>query len=260
MHRLLAVLFIVPAGFASAERAHARDQPAKDSVDVAVTVLDEKIYLRPTDPSLVAQHRAKLSARAFAKWQSQSRWRPLVSKVSYHVMSDWANKNVRPTREEIGELFRKEAKQHLQAYATPDEGKRVSQAVGMATGMAFFEWATAKALYEKYGGCIALSSFGGCISIEGRNALLKEYATAGKIRFHDPEIETLFWEGVANPAVLDVTISDPKRVARHFEQPPWIGWGIRTAARFKENPKLFKILKDEQDQTTEKVPANKRQG
>ncbi len=140
-------------------------------------------------------------------------------------MSDWAKRNnVRPTREEIQEHFANEAKQYPQFYETDEGAKRAKFAMGWSIATTV-EWATAKALHEKYGGRIAVSSFGGWVSIEGRNALLKEYAAAGKIRFHDPEIEKLFWGGVDNPAVLDVTVSDPKRISSHFARPPWEGWG-----------------------------------
>lgn len=115
----------------------------------------------------------------------------------------------------------------------------------------------AKALHEKYGGRIALSSFGGWIAIEGRKALLKEYAVAGKIQFHDPELEQLFWQGIENPAVLDVNVSDPKRIASHFASPPWEGWGVRTAIKLKENPVLSQTQEAQQDQSTDKKPSKR---
>ena len=113
------------------------------------------------------------------------------------------------------------------------------------------EWSTAKALYEKHGGRVAFSSFGGCISIDGRNALLKEYAAAGKIQFQDPEIEKEFWAGTENPAVLDVTVSDPKRLTGRFATPPWEGWGARTAKMLEENPSLFKSSSGDKKQPDE---------
>ena len=245
------------ACLAASRLTTAQESPAKDSVYVAATVLDKDVYLRFIKPAEVARNRAKLSEQDFVKWQSESRWRPLVKKVSHLVMSDWAKHNkVRPTREEIQEHFANEAKQHLQAYATPEGTKRVALAVGLAT-LTTVEWATAKALHEKYGGRIALSSFGGWVAIDGRNALLKEYAAAGKIRFHDPEIEEEFWVGVENPAVLDVTVSDPKRVSNHFARPPWEGWGIRTAQLFEENPQLLKIPEAGKDHPVDADPADK---
>lgn len=235
----------------------AQDEGARDSVYVAATVLDEKVYLRASNAVDVAQHRVELSAKGFAKWQGESRWRPLVSNVAHLVMSDWARQNdVRPTEAEIHKHFSDEAKQHLGMYATGKQKKQVTLAVELAT-LSAGEWVRAKALHEKYGGSIALSSFGGWIAIEGRNALLKEYAAAGKIRFHDSEIEQLFWLGIENPAVLDVTVRDPKRIASHFEYPPWQGWGVRTAIKFKENPFLSQTQAAKQDLKTDNDPANK---
>jgi len=163
---------------------------------------------------------------------------------------------VRPTRAEIQEHFSNEAKQHLQAYATPEGMQQMGIAMMWGTASAG-DWVRAKALHEKYGGPIAISSFGACIAIKGRNALLKEYAAAGKIQFHDPEIEKLFWEGTNHPAVLDVTIRDPKRIAKRFEKSPWQGWGARTAKLFKEKPHLLKAPESKQDPPADAKPANK---
>ena len=60
--------------------------------------------------------------------------------------------------------------------------------------------------------------------IEGRNALLRDYAEAGKVEFHDAEIEKRFWQKLKDKRVLDVTVSDPKRIARHFAVSPWQRW------------------------------------
>lgn len=164
--RRLAIGLIILAGVNSRSFATAQDQPpAKDSVYVAATVLGEDIRLRVVKPSEVARNRAKLSEKDFARWQSESRWRRLVNKVSHLVMSDWAKQNdVRPTRAEIQEHFRNEARQHLQAYATPEGTKQVAVAMMWGTASAV-EWVRTKALHEKYGGPIAISSFGGCIAI-----------------------------------------------------------------------------------------------
>ncbi|QDU74262.1 hypothetical protein Pan97_12690 [Bremerella volcania] len=45
---------------------------------------------------------------------------------------------------------------------------------------------------------------------------------------------------MGNPAVLDVTIREPERIARHFERPPWQGWGARTAKWLDKNADLWK--------------------
>lgn len=251
------IWLVMFAGSESGGRADAQDQIAREPVYVAATVLDKKLYLRPPSQSVVAENCAKLSAKQFAKWKSESRWRPLVSKVSHRVMSDWAKRNnVRPTREELEKHFKKEAKQYLQAYATTPEGeKRVATAVMWASYSAA-AWVRAKALHDRYGGRVAISSFGAWVAIDGRNALLKEYATTGKIHFHDPDIEKDFWVGVDSPAVLDVTISNQTRISRNFATPPWKGWGYRTAEAFKKNPLLSGLPKEKQDQPADPEPAS----
>ena len=124
------------------------------------------------------------------------------------------------------------------------------------------EWVTAKALHEKYGGRLAISSFGGFVAVDGRNALLKEYAAAEKIQFHDPEVEKQFWIAVEDPIVLDVTITDPKRIASRFAKPPWQGWGARVAKTLEENPKVFKGMSkssgSEQKKPTAEAPATEK--
>ncbi|QDU74261.1 hypothetical protein Pan97_12680 [Bremerella volcania] len=165
---------IVLACASSRGVAAAEEPAAKPSSYVAATVFDEDVRLRVISEAEVEHNRAKLSDKDFARWQADSRWRPLVSKVSYQVMSDWAEQNnVRPSREEIQQLFADEATQHLQPYASPEGKKQVAAAMGWGIG-ASVDWVTAKALHEKYGGPIAISSFGGCIAIEGRNRLVKE--------------------------------------------------------------------------------------
>lgn len=241
---LIAIVYVSASDVATAE------EPAKKpSSYVAAKVLDEEVRLRVISPEEVEFNRAKLSEKDFARWQADSRWRPLVSQVSHLVMSDWAKQNdVQPSQEEIQQHFNEEAKQHLLAFETEEAKRHIAVAVGWAVATSS-EWATAKALQAKYGGPIAISSFGGCVSIEGRNQLVKEYAAAGKIHFSDPELEKLFWEGIRSPSVLDVTISDPKRISQHFERPPWQGWGARTAKWLEQNADLLKasdVHKDEE--------------
>lgn len=206
-------------------------------------------------PAEVDRNREKLSAKNFARWQAESRWRPLVSKVSHRVMSDWADRNVKPTREEIQEHYASQAKEHLQAYDT-EEGHKQLAMMNLFSLSAAVEWSTAKALYEKHGGRVAFSSFGGCISIDGRNALLKEYAAAGKIQFQDPEIENEFWARVEDPSVLDVTVSDPKRLASRFATPPWEGWGAKTAKILEKKLNSFKSSGGENKQPDENDSAD----
>lgn len=245
-HLMLGLIAIVCV---SASDVATAEEPAKESSSyVAATVLDEEVRLRVISPEEVEFNRTKLSEKDFTRWQADSRWRPLVSKVSHLVMSDWAKKNnVQPSQEEIQQHFKEEAKQHLQAFETEDSKRHIAVAIGWAVATSS-EWATAKALQAKYGGPIAISSFGGCVSIEGRNQLVKEYAVAGKIHFSNPELEKLFWDGIKNPSVLDVTISDPKRISQHFERLPWQGWGARTAKWLEQNADLLKAAGPAQDE------------
>jgi hypothetical protein len=200
--------------FAGTGIARGQEPAADDSVFVAATVLDIKIFSKSVTPKEIADE--------------------IHTKVAYHIMSDWAiQNNVKPTREELQELFANEAKKIPKEFYETEEGmQRVGLAVGWAKGSAI-DWVTAKALHEKFGGRIAVSSFGAYTAIEGRNAVLKEYAAAGKIKFHDSEIEKYFWERISSSRVLDVTISDPKRIASRFAKPPWEGWGAQTTEILK---------------------------
>ncbi len=190
--------------------ADAQEPPADDTVSVVATVLDKKIFAKSSAPKEIAGR--------------------IHTKVAYYVMTDWAKQNnVKPTHEGLQELFANEAKKIPKELYETEEGKqRIALAVGWVKGSAV-DWVTAKALHEKFGGRIATSSFGAYTAIEGRNAVLKEYAAEGKIKFHDPEIEKHFWDRINSPRVLDVTISDQKRIASRFAKPPWEGWGARTA-------------------------------
>ena len=230
---LLLLILLMQINFVPA--ANADVNATKTKYVVAVSALGTDVRVKFIEPSEIARQRETLSSKEFSRWQATHRWRRMVNRVSHLVMTDWAKQNnVSPTRKEIETLFSNQAKQHLQAFADTVEGKRrVALAVAMGTGSAV-EWSTARALHAEYGGPVALSSFGGWIAVDGRNALLKEYAASGKIQFHDDELETLFWKGIEDPAVLDVTVSDPKRIENHFAKPPWLGWGIRTALAWKK--------------------------
>jgi len=250
---------IVLTCFELSGSANAQLQPAENPADVVITVLDKKFHRRPIDHATLARQSKNMSAKQFARFQSESRWRPYVSDVSHFVMTDWSKQNnVSPTAKEIKELFAKEVTEHLQSYLNTKQGQmQVGGAMMWANGAAA-DWVTAKALHEKYGGRVAISSFGACIAIDGRNALLKEYAAAGKIEFLDPEIEKVFWEGVESPVVLDATISDPKRISKRFATPPWEGWGARKAKQLKKDSERSKSRQGKQDKPTKKEPASNK--
>lgn len=59
------------------------------------------------------------------------------------------------------------------------------------------QWVTSnkvyKAIYEQYGGKVALTAFG-LYPIEARRKLIEEHMRAGDIRFLDAEFEAQFWE------------------------------------------------------------------
>ncbi len=219
----------------SVSSARGDDSATKAKYVVAATALGTEVRVKVIEPSEIARQREKLSPKEFSRWQATHRWRRLVNRVSHLVMTDWAKmNNVSPTHKEIQTQFANDAKQHLKGFGVTDEGKqRVALAVAMGTNSAV-EWVTAKALHAKYGGPVALSSFGGWIAVDGRNAVLKEYSAAGKIQFHDAELESLFWKGIQDPAVLDVTVRDQQRIEKHFSRPPWQGWGIRTALAWEK--------------------------
>ena len=65
------------------------------------------------------------------------------------------------------------------------------------------------------------------MSIEGRNALIREYVDRGDVQFHIPELEQALWEQAEKKYALDVTVTDQKRVRQKFVTPPWESYAAR---------------------------------
>jgi hypothetical protein len=191
------------------------------SREVAATVLGEEITLDQITPADSSINRQELSEEDYQKRLLEYRATVLLSRVSGRVMKDYAaREKLRPSDKELEAMFRDFSQKHLPNTKLDDESRK-KFAVRMFWLMgSSHDWRTAKALYEKYGGRVAVSSFGACISIEGRNAVLQDYAARGDLTIHRAELTQAFWGKTKDERVLDTTLQ-PKSVKRFFAVPPW---------------------------------------
>lgn len=201
----------------------ADDAPANDRVLVA-TLFDKPIYLDQLTPSEAAEKQRQLPERKYQQWLLTSRSQSLFSKVCAQALHEYAvREKLKPSDDEIDTLISAAVKKHVAETQADAEAQRKLAMQAFWVRASSRDWRTAKALYEKYGGKVAISSFGACQSFEGRNAVLKDYTAAGHIQFHDAYIERAFWEKSKDERIQDVTLQ-PDRVAQHFALPPWERW------------------------------------
>jgi hypothetical protein len=195
-------------------------EPSNAHILVA-KVRGDSIDLEQIDPGDRDVQQAKLSKGEFDKWLAMSRATRLLSTVSARVMAEYAiREQLRPSRQEFAAMIAEAVRKHPELVRNEqDTAIRVFWLRGAA-----LDWIIAKALYEKYGGPIAISSFGAYTSIAGRTALLKEYVKTGSLTFYDTEIEREFWARTYDERVLDVTIKDPKKITEIFAVSPWERW------------------------------------
>ena len=151
-------------------------------------------------------------------------------------MTDYYQReDLHPTKEEVSAKFISALQDHpeLAINMMLDKEARFEIGGAMAFGIASsIDWVVTKHLHEKYGGNVSVSSFGAMISIEGRNALIREYVERGDVQFHLPELEQALWEQAEKKVALDATVRDQKRVKQKFETAPWENF----AARLKKMP------------------------
>ena len=200
------------------------------------TVLRKTIYLDEITPAEAPVKEKELSPDAYQRWLHAYRAKLLHDKIWAEVMRDYA------IRERLYLSF--EDLDAILAKGLPNRGedKNAGRDAQKQFAIERFwlygvanDWKVAKALYQRYGGRVAVSQFGACTAIDGRNAVLKDYAVAGKIVFHNADWQQAFWDKNADNHVLLVTLL-PGEVAKHFKVPPWEEW-IRKKAASKDGRK-----------------------
>jgi hypothetical protein len=227
--------------FGHAADLSADEETPTESRELVATVLGKPIY--QFTPADAAMKRIELSTLDYARWLREYRAQHFLSHITGRVLSDYAiRQKLRPSDDEIDALIAAAARKYAGNFKEDKNSKQELPELGVRIFWlrgSSHEWRTAKALHEKYGGRVGISSFGGHMSFEGRNAVLKEYSAAGDIKFHDAELERAFWEKTQDERFSDVTLS-PERVAQHFAVSPWERWieeQARKDAEMKDKPK-----------------------
>lgn len=228
MRRLLALLCIFVAFIAVPGKAEDGDR-------VIATVLGKAVLLKNVTPASAAAKQNELSPEDYAKWLRSYRANLMLYAICGPVMRDYVvREKLKPTDEEISQTIKGIMTEHVHPLPTDEEeGRKLGMRLFWLHGTSR-EWRTAKALHEKYGGRVGISSFGACTAIDGLNAVLQDYETRGDLVFHDPDLEEAFWEKVRGAPFTDVVLR-PERVPQHFETPPWERWRQELMREAKES-------------------------
>jgi hypothetical protein len=199
----------------------ADENAVADQRELVATVLGEKIYSDQITPAEARAKREELSDADYQKWLLEYRISWLLSRVEGRVLKEYTiREKLSPSDQELDALFLDFSQTYLANHELDDESKQKLALRMLWLKASSCEWRTAKALYERYGGQVAVSSFGACTSIEGRNAVLKAYAEAGELTFHQHDMEQAFWEKTKDTRVLDARVS-PERIKGFFAVSPW---------------------------------------
>ncbi len=224
--RIAAALFLgCHVQFAYVGELSAEETASVEERELVATVLGKPFYhFTPAD---AAAKRKELPKREYERWLREYRAQHFLSHITGRVLSDYAiRQKLRPSDDEIDALITAAARKYAGNFKEDKKSKQELQKLGVRIfwlRASSHEWRTAKALHEKHGGRVGISSFGGHMSFEGRNAVLKEYSAAGDIKFHDAALERAFWEKTQDERFSDVTLS-PESVAQHFAVSPWERW------------------------------------
>jgi hypothetical protein len=216
---------------------------------LVATVLGKPYY--QFTPANSEMKRKELSQPDFERWLREYRAQHFLSHITGRVLNEYAiREKLSPSDAEIEALITAAVQKYPGNFGTDEKSLK-------NLGLRIFwlrasssEWRTAKALHEKYGGRVGISSFGGHMSFEGRNAVLKEYSAAGDIKFHDAELERAFWEKTRDERFSDVTLR-PETVAQHFAVSPWERWIAEQAQKDAEMKDKLKA------EPKDSVPASK---
>jgi hypothetical protein len=207
---------LVVAGCLSARAA------AQAEDELAATVLTKAITLEQITPREAASQKLSLPAAEYEAWLLQNRTRNLSLAVIGEVMRDYVRREkLKPSDDELDAIFDKIVKEHIAGKElSADAKKKIAIQRFWALGSAR-DWRTAKALYEKYGGRVAISSFGAWVSFEARNTVLQEYVDRGALTFHNAELKQAFWDLARNERMAGDVFVQPQNVAERFTHPPW---------------------------------------
>ncbi|GEM_PF-6011667 len=163
---------------------------SNDEIPIAV-VLGKKIYQSQlTEPTKnrnenLAFHIKQPLLEAFIKDNNiivtEAELKPALSELMEQVDND----------------FKESAKKHGIDFS--DERLKKAKADAYKDGTMFFgeiikSRKLGKALYEKYGGRVSISSFGFVVAIDSETKYCKEREAAGDFKIYDPEIEKVFWK------------------------------------------------------------------
>jgi len=194
---------------------------AADGIPVA-TMPGLTITLEQITSREAASQKERLPAAEYESWLLHDRTRALFSAVVSEVQKDYARREkLKPSDEELDALLDKIVKEHTAGKELTVEAREKLAMQRFWAQASSREWRTAKALYEKYGGRVAVSAFGGWVSFEGRNAILKEYADRGDLKFQQADLERAFWELARNERMAGDVFLRPEHVADNFTRPPW---------------------------------------
>jgi hypothetical protein len=186
------------------------------------TVVGRSITLEQITPSEAESQKQILSAAEYESWLLRDRTRLLLMVVVGEVLRDYARREkLTPSDDELATLFDGIVKEHVTGKELTAQARERLTMQRFWAEVSAREWRTAKSLYEKYGGRVAVSAFGGWVSFEGRNSVLKEYADRGDLKFHQADLERVFWEMLRNERMVGDVFLRPEHVADHFTRPPW---------------------------------------
>ena len=218
--------------FGHATDLSADQEASAERRELVATVLGTPIY--QFTPADAAMKRKELSGLDYERWLREYRAQHFLSHITGRVLSDYAiREKLSPSDDEIEAVIAATVRKYPGNFRTDEKSLKDLGWRIFCLRASSSEWRTAKALHQKYGGRVGISSFGGHMSFEGRNAVLKVYSAAGDITFHDAELERAFWEKTRDERFSDVTLP-LERVAQHFAVSPWERWIAEQAQKHVE--------------------------
>lgn len=210
------VLAVAVVGWLSARAT------AQAADELVATVLTKPITLEQITPREAASQKLSMPPEEYEPWLLQNRARNLSMAVGGEVLRDYARREkLKPSDDELDALLDKIIQDHIGGKELSAEALRKLTVQRFWARGAAIDWRNAKAMYEKYGGRVAISSFGACVSFEARNKVFQEYVDRGDLTFHHAELKKAFWEMARNERMVGDVFLRPENVPGHFTRPPW---------------------------------------